>query len=129
MTSRPMIEAAGDLHGRAVEEWIGKTPDTPIPDHVKVRIFLRQKRKCALTGRRFIAGEVLVADHKIRLKDGGQNRESNIQIVLEKPHREKTGEENAQGAREMRIQKKHFGVKKPSKAWGRQGGFRSGRFG
>lgn len=111
--SRPMIEAAGDLKGRAVEEWIGKNADTPVPDHVKVRIFLRQSRRCALTGRRFIAGEVLVADHKVRLKDGGENRESNIQIVLEKPHREKTAEENAQGARELRIQKKHFGVRRP----------------
>jgi 5-methylcytosine-specific restriction protein A len=107
------IEAVGDLYGRAVKEWVGKTPDTPVPDHVKDRIFLRQDRKCALSGRAFMAGDGLIADHRVRLKDGGQNRESNIQIVLGKPHIEKTTEENSEGARIDRIRQKHYGMRKP----------------
>lgn len=113
--TRHMIEAAGDLHGRAVPEWIGRNPDTPCPDHVKVRVFLRQSRKCARTGRPYRPGDVLIGDHIKRLKDGGENREGNIQIILErKAHDEKTADENRQGAKELRLQKKHYGLKKPS---------------
>jgi 5-methylcytosine-specific restriction protein A len=113
MTKPEYIEASGELMGRSIKEWIAATPDTPVPDYVKDRIFLRQGRKCALSGREFLAGDVLVADHKKRLKDGGENREKNIQIVLTKPHLEKTAEENSEGAKVDRIRQKHFGLRKP----------------
>lgn len=104
------IPASGELYGRAVDEWIGKTPETPCPDHVVLRILLRQKRKCAITGVRIRPGDKAHADHKKRLKDGGENRESNIQIVRVSPHQEKTAEENTAGARVASLQKKSLGI-------------------
>jgi 5-methylcytosine-specific restriction enzyme A len=104
------IPASGYLQGRAVEEWIGKTPDSKPPQAVIDRLFLRQMGRCALTGRKIMPGDKPHADHIIRLKDGGQNRETNLQLVLAEPHQEKTAAENTQGARERSIRAKHFGL-------------------
>lgn len=119
--SRPMIEAAGeraayieakgDLHGRAIPEWLGPTPDTPCPEHVQLRILLRQSRRCAITGRPIRPGDKTHADHIISLKQGGENRESNIQIVLVEPHQEKTAKENTENAKVERLQLAHYGMK------------------
>ena len=46
-------------------------------------------------------------DHKKRLKDGGENRESNLQVILADKHVEKTAEENTLGAKVTRIRLKH----------------------
>lgn len=104
------IAAAGELHGRAIPEWVGATPDTPCPLYVQARILLRQSRKCALTGVKIRPGDKTHADHKIRLKDGGANSESNIQIVLIPPHKEKTAVENSEGSKEDRVRRKHLNL-------------------
>lgn len=106
----PKIPASGHLQGRSVEEWIGKTPDSKPPQSVLDRLFLRQMGRCALTGRKIMPGDKPHADHIIRLKDGGQNRETNLQLVLAAPHQEKTAAENTQGARERSLRAKHFGL-------------------
>lgn len=104
------IAAAGELHGRSIEEWVGRNPDTPCPLYVQARILLRQSRKCALTGTKIRPGDKTNADHKKRLKDGGLNVESNIQIILERPHIEKTAQENSDGSKEDRVRRKHLGL-------------------
>lgn len=122
--TRPYIEAKGDLSGRAIPEWQGRSPDTPCPDHVQIRILLRQSRKCAITGRIIRPGDKTHADHIKPLKAGGLNHESNIQIILVDPHKEKTALEARENAKVERIQRKHYGLKPKSKAWGKQRGFR-----
>lgn len=119
MTAKLYIEARGDLHGRAIEEWVGKTPDTPAPARVILRVFLRQSRRCAVTGRTIRPGDSRRVDHIIPLKQGGANKESNLQIILDEPHKEKTAIEADQNAKVERIQKKHYGLKQPSKSWGK----------
>jgi hypothetical protein len=47
MTKPPKIAKA---RGRAVAEWIGKTPDAKVPAHVRLRILRRFSGKCYLTG-------------------------------------------------------------------------------
>lgn len=103
------IAASGALTGRAVEEWIGKTPDSKPPKYVVDRIFLRQNGRCAISGRKIMPGDKRQTDHRIRLKDGGENRESNMQIILTDKHREKTALENSLGAKVLRIRLKHNG--------------------
>lgn len=98
------------LAGRKVPEWIGKTADTRPPKAVLDRLFLRQAGRCALSGRRIGAGESVHADHIVPLKDGGENRETNLQLVLAEIHREKTADENAARAKERRIRLKHAGL-------------------
>ena len=38
--------------GRTVPEWIGKTPDTPAPPRVRLRIFETFGGRCAICGRK-----------------------------------------------------------------------------
>jgi 5-methylcytosine-specific restriction enzyme A len=117
------IPASGLLTGRAVPEWIGKTPDSKPPKAVVDRVFLRQMGRCALSDAKIMPGDKTHTDHKIPLKDGGENRESNLQIVLEVPHREKTKAENAARDKEERMRLKHHGLWPKSKAPLRSRGF------
>ena len=98
------------LTGRKVPEWIGKTADSKPPKSVLDRLFLKQGGRCALSGRKIMAGEVTHAVHIVPLKDGGQNREANLQLVLVDAHRAKTADENTARAKERRIRLKHAGL-------------------
>lgn len=98
------------LTGRKTDEWIGRTADSKPPKAVLDRLFLRQHGRCALTGKKFMPGEVKHADHIVPLKDGGLNHERNLQLVAEKPHREKTALENTARAKERRMRLKHQGM-------------------
>lgn len=103
------------LMGRSVPEWIGKTPNSQPPKSVKDRIFLRQNGRCALSGRKIRPGDETHLDHITPLKDGGKNVESNLQLVLATPHREKTAAENKSRAKERRLRLKHNGLWPKSK--------------
>jgi 5-methylcytosine-specific restriction enzyme A len=98
------------LTGRAVEEWIGKTQDSRPPQSVIDRLFLKQGGRCAVTGGKFMAKETKHTDHIIPLKDGGENRESNLQLITVEAHREKTRAENSARAKERRQRLKHAGL-------------------
>lgn len=96
--------------GRSVEEWIGATLDSVPPDHVRLRIFERYNGRCYVTGVKLQPGDWHL-DHIVRLEDGGENRESNLAPIYAPKHREKTGRENSQGARERSLRKKQIGIK------------------
>jgi 5-methylcytosine-specific restriction protein A len=98
---------------RAVTEWIGTHSDQAIPRRVKERILARHDGRCALTGKTLQPGECDF-DHIVRLRDGGEHRESNLQPVWRKAHREKTAQENSDGSKAARIHAKHFGYAPPS---------------
>lgn len=95
---------------RAVEEWIGATPDTPIPPRVKLRIWEREGGRCYLTGRKIQPGDAYDFEHVRSIRNGGENRESNIRLALRDKHQEKTAEERHDGAKADRIRKKHLGL-------------------
>lgn len=99
---------------REVAEWIGATPDSKIPDRVKLRIWEREKGRCSISGRKIMPGDAFDYEHKTALCNGGSNRESNIVLALRSKHREKTAEDVAERARVDRIRKKHLGIGKKS---------------
>ena len=96
---------------RSLPEWIGKSPDAPIPSRVKLRIFERDKGRCHISGRLIRAGESWDADHIIALCNGGEHRESNLAPALADKHREKTKADVAEKADTYRIRAKHLGLK------------------
>ena len=98
------------MTGRSTKEWIGKTPDTKVPPRVRLRVFEAAGEICALTGRKIRPGDQWDCDHRIALKNGGENRESNLQPVLRAAHREKTKADVAQKAKDARVRKKHLGL-------------------
>lgn len=104
---------------RAVPEWIGKTDDAKIPDHVKLRVFLRDNGVCQCGCGIKINGKPWQCDHKTALVNGGEHRESNLQPLFVEHHKNKTKQDVAEKSRTYRIKSRHVGIKKPRtiRAW------------
>ena len=99
---------------RTVEEWRGKTDDTPAPPHVRLRIFEREKGICHISGRKIGPADKWELDHKKALCNGGENRESNLFPALVAKHKEKTKEDRAELAETRSLSKRHYGIKSKS---------------
>lgn len=101
--------AQAEGFGRAVEEWVGATPDAAIPDRVKLRVWNRHGGRCAITGRKLRANEAEY-DHIQALALGGRHAESNLRLVGSEAHRAKTADDRGQIAKADRIARKHAGL-------------------
>lgn len=99
---------------REVPEWIGATPDTPIPPRVKLRVFERHGGVCHISGRKITAGEPWECDHVIAIINGGENREGNLAPALRDKHRAKTAADVALKSRTAKRRAAHLGVKSKS---------------
>lgn len=98
---------------RAIEEWVGKMPDSDPPPHVCRRIFDAHQGRCHITGRPIDpVRDLWHVEHKRSLRNGGENRESNLGPALIEPHRIKTARENSRGAKADRIREKLLGLHK-----------------
>jgi len=94
---------------RSVPEWIGATPDTPIPPRVRLRVFEAHGGVCHIAKRKILGGEAWDCDHVIALINGGENRESNLAPALRDRHREKTADDVALKSKTQRTRLKHLG--------------------
>jgi len=99
---------------RKIPEWIGKTDNTSPTRVCLLRLFDRACGHCQQCGIK-IGLKQWEADHIIRLKDGGENRESNLQVLCVPCHREKTGQENALQAKANRVRFKTHSIKKSNR--------------
>lgn len=98
---------------RTVPEWIGKTDDTPVPDRVKARVFIKYHGRCHRSGQLIRVGDKWDVDHKKAIINGGENRESNLAPILSgKVHKEKTAEDVAIKSKTARMRAKHLGLHK-----------------
>ena len=95
---------------RAVDEWIGKTPDTPLPPRVKLRILDACGHKCVSCGAELGGARLPEFDHITAIINGGSNSEGNIQALCRPCHGKKTAQDVAQKATDYRIMKKHLGI-------------------
>lgn len=95
---------------RSVPEWIGKTPDTPAPPRVRLRVFERHNGVCHLSKRKIMPGEKWELEHIVAIINGGENRESNLAPALVDPHKVKTAADMAQKSKNYRVRAKHNGV-------------------
>ena len=110
MTKRPMIA----VHGRKVLEWIGKTDDSMPPPSVRARIYDRCEGICHISKRKLLTGDEWHLDHIKSIRNGGENRETNLAVAYGPAHREKTAQENIEGAKADRARIKHIGADEPS---------------
>lgn len=100
---------------RSVEEWIGKSSDTPVPPRVRVRVFERNDGVCQCgCTRKIRPGDRWETDHVIAIINGGENRESNLQTLLGACHDIKTGKDVAQKSRTYDRKKMNLGIKRRS---------------
>lgn len=109
------LNAAGNLSGRSVPEWIGKTASTPVPPRVRIRVFIRDDGRCQCgCTRRITVGEKWQTDHRIALTNDGENRERNLFTLLTEHHKTKTRADVAEKSKVARMRARHLGIKKPS---------------
>lgn len=104
---------------RAVDEWVATNDNQAIPARVKIRVFDRASGVCAECTLQ-IAGKLRSAyDHIQALINGGQHRESNLQLLCVPCHAVKTKADVAEKSVTARVRAKHLGIKKPRtiRAW------------
>lgn len=96
---------------RSIPEWIGKTDDTPVPARVKDRLFIAADGKCENCARK-LGGSLDSPefDHRIALVNGGENRESNLQVLCPWCHAGKTSEDVRKKSITARKRQKHNGI-------------------
>lgn len=111
MTKRAMLPDPNG--GRAIEEWVGKHPNSPIPDDVQLRVWRRQKGIDPVLKRKIRTGEAKRLDHIKPLSMGGQHRESNLQWMLDDTHKEKTKKEAGVRAKADAVAKREAGITQP----------------
>lgn len=100
---------------RKVPEWIGKNDNQTIPPRVKVRLFEGAKGICGVCTLE-IRGTLLPAyDHIIALANGGEHRESNLQLLCEPCHKVKTKIDVAEKSQVYHKRKKAIGIRKKRK--------------
>lgn len=80
---------------RAVPEWVGKTADTPIPSRVRLRVAKRFDETCqGPCNRPRGMYKYLEVDHVVALVnwtgEGHGNRESNLTLLCDQCHKQKT---------------------------------------
>jgi 5-methylcytosine-specific restriction enzyme A len=95
---------------RSTAEWIGASDDSAIPPRVKVRVFIRDGKKCAICTLPILGKLRPAYDHTVALINGGGNRESNLQLLCVPCHAVKTKADVAEKSRVYRKQAKHLGL-------------------
>lgn len=98
------------MTSRSLPEWVAAHPDQPIPKRVKLRVWERCGGRCALTGRKLRPGDAYDFDHVIALVNGGEHKESNLQVVSRDAHKAKTREDVGVKAKTARMRAKHLGI-------------------
>lgn len=98
---------------RSTNEWIGRTPDTPAPPRVRLRVFERNGGICQCGCEMVIfAGDKWETDHTVAIINGGENRESNLRTLLVAHHKAKTAADVAEKAKIFRKRASHLGIKR-----------------
>lgn len=106
--------------GRSVEEWKGRTPDTPVPDRVRIRVFDRCKSRCGQCTRKIAPGESWTLEHVKALINGGENRESNLGVTCDWCLPEKNAADVAEKSTVYGKRLKHILPKETRGSFGRR---------
>lgn len=97
---------------RLTKEWIGKSDSTPVPPHVRLRVFQCDNGICKCGCNTVIRpGMKWETDHTVALVNGGENRESNLRTLLATHHREKTRADVREKSAVYRKRAKSLGIK------------------
>ena len=96
---------------RSVDEWVGQSDDTRVPPRVELRVFLAGGGRCAHCTVKLHRRKDWHLDHQIALINGGENRESNLQIVCTGCHKDKTRSDVAAKAKAARVRLRYVGIK------------------
>lgn len=101
---------------RKVEEWIGRSDDSMPGKLVRDRLSRAQGDCCATCRHAFGPKRRAHCDHVIALIDGGENRESNLQMICADCHKAKTSAEATARAKTRDIRASHI-MAEPRSNW------------
>lgn len=109
------------MTARPVPEWQGKRPESMPGKLVLLRLYTKQNGLCACGCTRVMSFERdrIDCDHIVPLKDGGENKEANLQLLLKEHHLQKTVAENSARGEANRHQARAFDRPKPR--WPKRG--------
>lgn len=110
--SRSRLDNLAPPGGRSVPEWIGKTPDSPVPPRVRLRVFDRKHGRCHRCWRKIAAGEQWTCEHLKALTNGGENRERNLDVTCGWCLPIKNAEDVAEKSRVYERRASHVGIRK-----------------
>ena len=97
---------------RSTAEWIAKHDDQAIPPRVRARKFLAVDGVCTHCCRKIRPGDKWQLDHKVALINGGEHRESNLQLLCDWCHAKKTRRDVAEKAVTARKRQANLGIRK-----------------
>ncbi len=101
---------------RELPEWIGRDDNQAIPPNVRDRVFTRDGGRCAICTRPIDEKVRPAIDHIIALCNGGENRESNLQLLCVSPcHAQKTKSDVGEKSTVYRKRLKDRGIRRPSR--------------
>lgn len=107
---------------REIDEWVGRTDDSPIPPRVRLRVYDRFNGVCQCGCTVPIrAGDSWQADHIVAIINGGENMESNLHPLLTKCHQRKTVVDVRLKSKVYKTRSKHLGIKPKSRFPGGKG--------
>jgi len=98
---------------REVPEWIASNDDQSIPARVRVRTFDKYDGRCAICTLSIVGRLRPAYDHIVALINGGQHRETNLQLLCVPCHALKTRADVADKSSMYRKRLKAQGQKKP----------------
>ena len=98
---------------RTTDEWIATDDDQAVPARVKIRVFDRYNKRCADCTNEIVGKLRPAYDHIQALINGGQNRESNLQLLCVPCHAVKTKADVAEKSVTARKRGKAIGITKP----------------
>lgn len=98
---------------RTLPEWIGKTPDTSPPPRVRARVFIAAEGRCHKCTRKIVPGDSWTLEHVKALVNGGQNRESNLDVTCNWCLPGKNAADVAEKSMIARKRGKYIGARKP----------------
>lgn len=93
---------------RKVDEWIGRNDDAMPGKLVRDRLSRAQGDCCATCRHAFGPKRLAHCDHIVALIDGGENRETNLQMICTDCHKVKTGGEATARAKSRDIRAAHI---------------------
>lgn len=102
-----------------IKEWVGRTDESMPSIHVLLRLYANQNGICACGCGRVMNFErdQIDCDHKVPLRDGGENVEGNLQLLLQEHHKVKTVAENIARGAERQHKAKAFKSARPKHSW------------
>ena len=103
---------------RSVKEWVGKNDDTPVPPHVRLRVFKAKGEKCHACTKKVLTGEPWICEHLIALINWlptealpHGNRESNLGVTCCNCLPEKNATDVAEKSMVYRMAAKNAGIR------------------